>query len=244
MGGTTIATSPSLFAGLIAYYKLDNAASPSIDSHNGYDLVGYSSPAYNQATAKLGTSVLFPAADDFAALRSEDDPANLFFPGHSEWSCSFWIYLNTLSSTATHDQFIFRIISPIVGRTTSIDCHINTSDDKLNVMFSTMGPPVEYTYITTTNARSIEQWYHVCIVLKPTGSRIYVNNVDDTATPGTYSGLLNPGSTTSTFYIGSTVNTTSLSAYVDEFGVWDRALTTAEIALLYNSGTGLTYPFA
>lgn len=33
------------------------------------------------------------------------------------------------------------------------------------------------------------------------------------------------------------------NAYIDEFSIWNRKLTTAEIAYLYNNGSGRTYPF-
>ena len=34
-----------------------------------------------------------------------------------------------------------------------------------------------------------------------------------------------------------------ITAYMDEFAFWNRALTSTEITQLYNSGSGLQYPF-
>ena len=34
-----------------------------------------------------------------------------------------------------------------------------------------------------------------------------------------------------------------LSANLDEFGIWNRALSNTEITDLFNGGTGLSYPF-
>lgn len=75
-----------------------------------------------------------------------------------------------------------------------------------------------------------------------------------------------PGNVTVAYYINGALSTTQTGAAVaglswtsatmlndsggeqftgsmDEVGIWNRALTSTEISQLYNSGTGLTYPF-
>jgi hypothetical protein len=53
----------------------------------------------------------------------------------------------------------------------------------------------------------------------------------------------------SNFYVGSrgaSATTSSPNFYdglIDEIGLWHRALTTAEILILYNGGAGITFPF-
>jgi hypothetical protein len=48
---------------------------------------------------------------------------------------------------------------------------------------------------------------------------------------------------TTRFSIGNFNNGQFSSANVDEVGVWNRVLTSAEVTQLYNSGAGLQYPF-
>jgi hypothetical protein len=36
----------------------------------------------------------------------------------------------------------------------------------------------------------------------------------------------------------------SSNVYIDEFGIWDRALTNSELLELYNNGLGKAYPFS
>jgi hypothetical protein len=36
----------------------------------------------------------------------------------------------------------------------------------------------------------------------------------------------------------------SSNVYIDEFGIWDRALTNAEVLSLYNNGLARAYPFS
>ena len=35
-----------------------------------------------------------------------------------------------------------------------------------------------------------------------------------------------------------------LNCYIDEVGIWSRTLTSTEVSDLYNSGSGLQYPFS
>lgn len=75
------------------------------------------------------------------------------------------------------------------------------------------------------------------------GCKIYVNNsqVDNAnVSAGTYTGMANVATA---FQIGRRINELFFSGDVDEVGVWQRELTTAEISELYNSGAGLAYPF-
>jgi hypothetical protein len=74
-------------------------------------------------------------------------------------------------------------------------------------------------------------------------AKIYVNGSNVTSSSGgtiqsstlSYSTYLNTGYLhgSGSFYNG----------YLDEVGVWSRALTSSEVTQLYNSGLGLQYPF-
>jgi len=82
-------------------------------------------------------------------------------------------------------------------------------------------------------------WYHMVYILEGTNMKIYQNNLkvfDNTLTPVAIGGTTTIGAA-----IGQTSN--NINALLDEFGIWSRAISEAEVSELYNSGNGLTYPF-
>ena len=110
-------------------------------------------------------------------------------------------------------------------------------------------------YITTTlpNALSIDgtntttlstgTWYMLSFTYSNTaGGVVYVNGASD----GTFAAG-NPLNTNGNqFFIGyqQTYSNRYFNGAIDEVGVWSRALSSTEIAALYNSGSGLQYPFS
>ncbi len=81
-------------------------------------------------------------------------------------------------------------------------------------------------------------WYHIAAVYNDTDLRIYVNGSLD-CTPGTYSlGIFDSGNQ-AWFLVGakdSTTTTDYFDGLIDEVGVFNRALTSAEVANIYNNG--------
>ena len=92
--------------------------------------------------------------------------------------------------------------------------------------------------VATINANT---FYHVCAARNSTTVRLYVDGSIDKTCIGSYSGV----STGNTRRIGedSGGSANNMASSLDEYGVWTRHLTDAEITGLYNSGSGLAYPF-
>ncbi|GAH57001.1 unnamed protein product, partial [marine sediment metagenome] len=97
-------------------------------------------------------------------------------------------------------------------------------------------------FILSNEAIPENVWVHVVGMWGTDGMKMYVNGVlqDDTSAVTYYPNR--------DFMIGA--DKTSFGFYepwkgeIDEGGYWDRALTQEEITSLYNTGIGLTYPFA
>ena len=84
-------------------------------------------------------------------------------------------------------------------------------------------------------------WRHIVGVKTGGTFQVYVDGVADN-TPFVHT-TLNLGN--SYFYLGNVYNGgPAYNELADEIAVWDRALTTDEIAELYNAGSGNTHPFA
>lgn len=91
-----------------------------------------------------------------------------------------------------------------------------------------------------TSTIGSNQWYHIAATFDGTTVKIYVNGALQTSTAQTYIPTFN----TTTARAGNANSNEDLpmNGYIDELGVWNRALTYTEISTLYNGGTGLTYP--
>jgi len=89
--------------------------------------------------------------------------------------------------------------------------------------------------VTTTFAVVADTWYHVVAVRNGTTCKIYVNGVEEgTASDNT---SLNCTNSTDPFAIGvyrsNSVSSLTFDGIIDDAGVWDRALTVAEILAMY-----------
>jgi hypothetical protein len=93
--------------------------------------------------------------------------------------------------------------------------------------------------VTTTGTGDV--WHHVVVDHDATSNllRIHVDGV-----LGSFSTVTGTNSITSdNITIGAAWAFETFDRSVDELGIWSRVLTDAEIAFLYNGGTGVTYPF-
>ena len=83
---------------------------------------------------------------------------------------------------------------------------------------------------------------HYVITLSSSTSKgkLYINSVlqgtEPTYTNTTFSGNIHIGS-------NNTRNSSFIDGKLDEFGIWEKVLSQAEVNELYNSGNGLAYPF-
>ncbi len=93
--------------------------------------------------------------------------------------------------------------------------------------------------VQTTTAFSPNTWYHVVGTWDSTGMSVYVNGTLNNSTASTgvavnSSGSLNIGAQTSTYYNG-TYHNFPFQGVIDEATIYNRALTSDEIKLYYNS---------
>jgi len=100
-----------------------------------------------------------------------------------------------------------------------------------------------YTGIQTNNTFSNSNWHYVCVTSNgnglASGLKIYVNGqLQEVTTAQTRSGTI---LTTGVFNFSDAF--TYYGGLLDEAGIWNRILTQNEITVLYNGGSGLSYPF-
>ena len=208
---------PELFSDLLAYYRLDDTTiADSTGVHNG--------------------------TNHGAILSSPGSGAGYFFSGNGTY-----VDLNFGAG-----KYASLSVQAWV-RTTAGDGGVVTSRNGFDgnlvglYMGSANGTPVFYVsrHEAIAGDRSINdgRWHHIVGVYDGSAKMIYlyVDGIQktDRTTLGSVSPLAN-------FYLGWDSHSTEpfrfLVGNINEVGIWDRALSAAEVIALYNSGQGTTFP--
>ena len=233
----------ALTTNLSYYWKLDEG------SGNITDEVGSNTGTYNGAlysqTGKIGTSIGF-TTNDYISL------SDTSFLTSTQGSLSAWIYPTTVSGA----HVIWG-----VGDDSSAGTpfwYIAVADG--HISYANYGAAwigVENTGTTTMTANN---WYHIIMTHDGTTNKFYINGIRQStsvAVGSANSWIDDNTAGLDTFSIG-VVDRNGFYAFfegdIDEAGIWSRALTdggvavgntaTGEVAELYNSGDGFTYPFS
>lgn len=205
----------ALSSTLVNYWKLEEASGTRVDSKGTNNLSPTNAP--NNAVGKKNNAANFVSASN-QLLSSATGPG-----AGVDWTVSLWANINNITgtkefySTGAGGNFILRA---------------NTNA----VQIVARGFAVT---ITSTATISSGTWIHVVGRYNTSGNVVglTLNGVDKTSAAGGAN-----GAATGTF-IGdrSAAPTAPVDGLVDEVATWQRALTTAEITYLYNSGTGRFY---
>lgn len=219
--------SPSpLLSGLLAYWKLDTTSW--IDSSgNGITLTGHGG-------VTLGTGII----SGCALISSNgylDNSSTNFSIGTGDITASVWINPSSYGSGG-YEDFAGSVF----------DFRDNGSGKEWLLIFTDVGKlriwqsPTSY---ETTATISLNTWTNIVISRNSGTTSFYINGSLD----GTFADTENFVSQIFTF--GGPADQPGNEEYlhyngnIDETGIWNRALTGAEITSLYNAGAGKTYPF-
>ncbi|WP_035647312.1 LamG-like jellyroll fold domain-containing protein [Flavobacterium sp. ASV13] len=228
--------------GLVAYYQFDTDANASVGGVNG---TLTNSPTFT--TGKMGNAIDFLNDTTLRYCQLADNNIFSFTDGSGNdipFSMSFWIYVHAFSS-----QFNTIIVKRL---NTATDDEYQCDFVSTSISFYKFSSNVAYKRCQTNYAFSTSTWYHIVITddgTKTTGGmRVYINSVLQSSTfsfNSTYTGMPNG---TGSVRLGSTnVNGTEARKHkgkLDALGIWkNRMLNQNAVNLLYNSGTGRTYPF-
>lgn len=212
---TVTVSSPSpLLTDLVAYWKLDDLTW--VDTVGSNDLT-------NNGSVTVGTPKLGAGSAEFDGTNylANSNPV-LLSTFEGDFSLSYWLNAGNqiafpVSCGRTNNGFATQLIgSNVIAHYNGLS--IDASDQ-------------DY----TDNA-----WHHIVVTVNRSGNM-------ELFTDGTSRGTVDISATavpdiqhfqaglylTSTYYIG----------LIDEIGVWSRVLPSGEIGGLYNSGSGLSYPF-
>jgi len=207
----------SLTTNLVAYYKLDGNSNDSVGSNNGTD----TSVSYSSSYGKINEGASFNGSSSRIWTNN-----NLGLSTSSDKTFGMWYYRTGGATSFTLD-------------------YRNNTGGNFSLIFFTNGTGginfnCKGTDVVISSSLSTNTWYYLTATISGTTLTAYIN-----------------GSSIGSGTIGSgTASTNNLSlscyadasggyfqGYLDEVGIWSRALSSTEVSQLYNSGAGLQYPF-
>ncbi|MGD8457414.1 MAG: SpvB/TcaC N-terminal domain-containing protein, partial [Anaerolineales bacterium] len=224
---------PPLLNGLISYWKLDETSGTRIDSVGSRDLTDNNTVGYT--TGKQSNAADFERGN--TEYLSYDTPYGTATDG--DVSISVWINMESLGG----DYYGSGIIASYRNPNVAGDWNIAVTNDG-RIRFYRKESGTDYYWQTGTSEISTSTWYHLVVTYDDAGNSAscYINNasksfsvVNAEVSWGTTALTVGRNFTTQNFYH---------DGLLDELAVYDRVLTTPEVAQLYNSGDGLTYPFS
>jgi hypothetical protein len=214
------------------YYTFDGGNSN--DYFRGYDGTD-TNMNYPAGTSKIGTAAEFQTGSD-----SKFTNGNAFNFRDNDFTLSFWIQPN--SGGTTRDETILTSDRADGNNKFEVNYMASTSGGSLQIVMHGSSEAADQESHTTNTTLQTDQWQHV--VIQRDGSNLTAwitvdtnpsinkdSTVQDSAVP---SGDL---SVAGASQVGQG-SQAAFQGYIDEFGVWDRPLTTDEITQLFGSGNG------
>ncbi len=217
----------SLITNLISYWKLDESSGNAADSVGGNTLANVNSATYSSAIINNGVNLVRASSQRLAITDAAQSGLDLT----GDMTISGWV---KFTSFPNQNNLIGKEDLTSAGYSFYYE---NTGNHLIFSTNSTASPKM----VSWTPSTGV--WYHVAIVYTASGGLcdFYVDGIQQ----GTQqSGLAAPTDSPSDFTMGYLVNGGShINASMDEWGIWSRTLSGSEISQLYNSGSGLSYPF-
>jgi len=202
--------------GLIAYYRFEDDGNVLHDySGNNYHGTLKNSPTWE--TGKIGNCLEFDGVNQY--VETSSDPINAS-SANSEFSISFWIY-----PTAAADGNLRHVIDDGIWTNGSYVFYISSGMSR--IVFGIQND--SGTRNETANAViSVDTWQHVVGVWDGTNTKIYIDN-----SLSSNSGSIG-GSVSGQSWLRIAQATTDFEGKIDEIRIYDRALSSDEIELIYN----------
>ena len=212
----TVGSNPpviDLLAGLQAFYKLSDTSD---SSGNSNTLTVNGNVQFD--TGKIGLAAGFDG-DSSKYLGTTSNLGELTLTG---FSVSVW-FKNT---SGNNSVVMSSEVSDFNG------WFLATNND--NNIYFLAGSGSGWTTFDTAGTYSVDTWTHLVIAATSSGSVSYYVNGSLTTTNGSAAW------TAASLTIGrNIVDGTSFNGQIDAVGIWNRALSDAEVSALYNSGNGL-----
>lgn len=224
----------ALIDNIVSYWKLDESSGNAADSAGSNTLTNNNSTVF--AAAKINNGGDFERSNGNFFEITDGSQSGLDL---TDMSISAWFKLESLPTTGQAYSIAAKMGH---GGTNAYELAYCNEGGTLRFQYYTesgLGGGA-FKYDTTLSTGT---WYHVVITLSGTTAQYYLDGSSVSGTGSSYA----PRNATSPFRIGSgnlMEATDYFDGFIDEVGIWSRAISSAEVTELYNSGTGLSYPFS
>lgn len=222
----------SLSDGLVGYWKLDNSATPSTDS-SGNDINGtWNGNVALSTDYKFGGSAFFDGSGDYISMTD----TTIHEP--KQVSIAVWAKFDVIQD----DWIVSKQTSTLSDYNHGYLLRLNTPGDTALCLVGTGSTSVSMTGTTDLNTG---QWYHLVCTYDGQTGKLYVNGNLETTTvqAGTVDYTSVNGLVLGNFAGGA--SGADMGGKLDDFRLYDRALSAAETRTIYAWGPGplLHYPF-
>ncbi len=212
----------ALSTNLVAYWKLDGNSNDSVGSNNGTD----TNITYNSSYGKINQGALFDTS-----FTSYVTLPNLNI-GTGDFTISLWLYAVSWDNNKRIWASSVSAGSPF----NNFEINYNTTNG-FNV--NHYNGSSDLTVHNGTSAPSTGSFHFITVVRSGDNLTLYV----DGSSYATGTGWTGRDCSGNNIQVIGLSGSNSLSSYLDEVGVWTRALSAGEVTQLYNSGNGNQYPF-
>lgn len=225
--------------GLISCWEFDETAGTTAYDSTANNHDGTIVNATINQTGKLNTAYLYNGTSSQINFTSASAFQNL-----PAVTVSAWVKINSISSVDRYRSIVTKLHS--TWAIPYYQFHLRLREGSYKIFEFDVGTSSNYAGTSTPiNSATINLWHHVVGTYNGTTgvANIYLNNVSGNS--GSISEGGNTGNAVSNLTIGDDDDKLSTfqnwNGLIDQTAIWNRALTTDEISLLYNSGNGLPY---
>lgn len=234
---------PSVTTSLKAYFSLNNTKIESISKTLSSAILTYNT--YNNRTGVICNGLAYSST---ATNFIQNFNINTFsLTASSGVSVSLWVYANASSLTTSTSRCLFELDMPsdtnwlglgyaIAIRSNGFSCWV------ANYLSSPTTGGYACSADTTSLTINTEIWYHIVMTFSSTNKiKFYINNSLTPMTSLSQSdkniNALNISTVNNRFYIGSSVQlTNSFNGIISKVGIYNKELSSVEIASLFNAG--------
>ena len=216
---------------IVAYWKLDESSGNASDEVNSNTLTNVNTATFN--TGKINNGAYLASASDQYFTVADNAALSM---GNIDFSIAFWVYLTDANS---YDLIMSKATS---GTGSDREYWFDTGETRTPRFMISDGSSEKV--VTSGTTLSTATWYYIVGWHDATANtvNIQVNNGTVDSIAHTTGGIDGSGP----FNLGNYANQTgggTLNGRLDEVGIWKKVLTSDERTDLYNSGSGLQYPF-
>jgi hypothetical protein len=234
----TTATPPvdtsSLLVNLVSYWKFEEASGTRMDEVGPNDLtVAGTVSSVPGITGLPGTLAVY-GGSGVGWLNAVDDPSQ-YFTG--SMSIAGWMALHTLITPPIEHYMLSKFYAG-----TGFNYGVEWRETDNAYKFVAAEPDgVTLVYASIANTPTLDEFVFVAAVFDYPAGEIRLSLNAGTPVTVPFPGPINAGGTSTLQVLAG--NGVLADMYVDELGLWGKALTATEIGLLYHGGAGRTHPF-